>query len=168
MEQNKVQRIAWLLVAVLVIVLLLLISSRYSSDLLSADMGYETIPLCHNCDIANEHCDIQIPGKGLWTLNIKPKPVKALKDLKVTLTQQYIVSSAKPLNLDKISMNLEVVGVSMDMGINRFKLTLADDNTYKGNMRLPVCSTDMKWELRLQIDDGVEKLQMPFPFNTKQ
>jgi len=76
-----------------------------------------------NCDIQRGPCTQELAGVTV-TLDILPKPVKAMKDLKFQVT----VSGAKRLRPAHIDLGMP----GMDMGPNRVELTAVKDNVYEG------------------------------------
>ena len=75
------------------------------------------------CDIQHGACTKEVAGMTV-TLNILPKPVKAMKDLKFQVT----VSGAKRLRAAHIDLGMP----GMDMGPNRVELRAVKDNVYEG------------------------------------
>jgi hypothetical protein len=75
------------------------------------------------CDIQHGACTKEVAGMTV-TLDILPKPVKAMKDLKFQVT----VSGAKRLRAAHIDLGMP----GMDMGPNRVELRAVKDNVYEG------------------------------------
>jgi len=75
------------------------------------------------CDIQHGACTKEVADVTV-TLDILPKPVKAMKDLKFQVT----VSGAKRLRPAHIDLGMP----GMDMGPNRVELRAVKDNLYEG------------------------------------
>ena len=75
------------------------------------------------CDIQHGACTKEVAGVTV-TLDILPKPVKAMKDLKFQVT----VSGAKPIRAAHLDLGMP----GMDMGPNRVELRAVKDNVYEG------------------------------------
>lgn len=75
------------------------------------------------CDIQHGACTKEVGGVTV-TLDILPKPVKAMKDLKFQVT----VSSAKAVRASHIDLGMP----GMDMGPNRVDLRPVKDSVYEG------------------------------------
>jgi hypothetical protein len=66
-------------------------------------------------------------------------------------------------------VQVDFVGVDMDMGYNRPSLTEAGPGIYRGEGMLPICVRDrMAWEARLLIGTPAGLLAAPFRFETAQ
>ena len=76
-----------------------------------------------NCEIQRGPCTQELAGMTV-TLDVLPKPVKAMKDLKFRVT----VSGGKPVRAAYIDLGMP----GMDMGPNRVELRAVKDNVYEG------------------------------------
>jgi len=87
-----------------------------------------TLPEAHsqpkvNCDLSHHPCTRYLPGCSV-TLDINPKPVKAMHDLTFTVTLSGRNPQANPY------IDLGMPG--MDMGPNRVLLKPAGEGVYEG------------------------------------
>ncbi len=115
-------------------------------------------PLDRHCDLRLAPCTSRFPGGGGVRFSITPREIPILKPLSLMV------------NLDRLSserVEVDIVGISMDMGFNRTALKARGGGVFSGETTLPVCLSDrMDWEARVLIhtDDGIAAA--PFRFST--
>ena len=85
-----------------------------------------------NCDIQRGPCTEELAGM-IVTLDILPKPVTAMKDLKFQVTLSGATPKAAPF------IDLGMPG--MDMGPNRVELRHVKDNVFEGQGVIVRCSS---------------------------
>jgi hypothetical protein len=97
------------------------------------------------CDIHQTACTNALPDCTV-TLDIKPKPVKAMTDL----TFEVILSGRKPIKNPYIDLGMP----GMDMGPNRVTLQPAENNRYKGNGIIVRCPSGRRtWKVSVTLPD---------------
>ena len=121
-----------------------------SPPLAGEGKGSQTI----NCNIQQESCSQKLAGCKV-TLNITPKPVKAMADL------TFHVKLSGPVTDKALHIDLGMPG--MKMGPNRVKLKSVGQNQYEGNGVIVRCPSGRTvWRATVVIP---EKGQVDFIFN---
>lgn len=101
-----------------------------------------------NCDLHAGPC-IQSFSENTVTLEVTPRPIKALQNLsfKVTLTGKQLKSPKTPY------IDLGMPG--MNMGPNRVQLKSAGNNSYEGRGVIVKCPSGRRtWQATVTIPDG--------------
>ncbi len=101
-----------------------------------------------NCDLHKDACTRTLAVGVAVTLEVTPKPIKAMQDLsfKVTLTGKQ-TTAPKDLYID-----LGMPG--MKMGPNRVQLNAAGDNTYTGQGVIVRCPSGRRiWQATVIIPE---------------
>jgi hypothetical protein len=105
------------------------------------------------CDVHQGACTAQL-GNRVLTLDITPKPVKAMEDIAFTVT----LTGEPPKKSPVIDLNM----VAMDMGPNRVELKRAGDGTYTGTGVIVRCpSGKRKWKALVTVS-GVGAAEFVF------
>lgn len=131
--------------------------------------GYKLAPLLtprtdvtlptSSCDLGKTPCSIALPGGGQVEFAIDPRPIPALKPLRLLA----VVSGA---DIQKIEADF--AGVDMKMGYNRPQLESIGDGRFSGQANLPVCITGkMQWQATVLIDTGKAIVAAPFIFDAE-
>ena len=95
------------------------------------------------CDIHKTSCAKTLPGCTV-TLDIEPKPVKAMTDLTFTV----ILSGKDPLTNPYINLGMP----GMEMGPNQVNLKSVGNNTYKGKGIIVRCPSGRRtWKAAVTI-----------------
>jgi hypothetical protein len=98
------------------------------------------------CDIHKGPCAKELAG-GTVNLDIDPKPVKAMKDLKFRVS----VSGMKPLKAAYIDLGMP----GMDMGPNRVELRRVRDNVYEGQGIIVRCPSGRRtWKATVTLPEA--------------
>lgn len=117
-----------------------------------------TLPLSA-CDLAAGPCSINLPDGGKVEVAIGPRPIPALKPLRLTA----IVTGASVGRIE-----IDFAGVDMKMGFNRPQLESLGDGRFAGQANLPVCITGkMPWEATVIIESGRSVIAAPFRFDVE-
>lgn len=117
-----------------------------------------TAPLDTACDLQAGPCSSAIPGGGRIKLSIAPHPIPLLRPIKLAVTVE---------GLDARMVEVDFVGVDMNMGYNRHPLKAQNDGQYTGEATLPVCITGrMAWQASVIVTTGKIKAVAPFRFIT--
>ena len=133
--------------------------------------GYKLAPLLEprtdialprsTCDLARQTCTAILADGGKVELSIEPRPVPALKPLRVR---------ANFSGIEVRKAEIDFAGTEMKMGYNRPQLarqaeSAAGGSHFAGNANLPVCITGgMEWEATLLVDTGKAVIAQPFRF----
>lgn len=113
-----------------------------------------SLPLS-SCNLAKQHCVTTLPDGGQLEFAISPRPIPALKPLKLEATIKG--SSVRKVEVD-------FVGTDMKMGFNRPTLE-GSQGRYTGQASLPVCITGtMEWDATVLIETATELVAVPFRF----
>ena len=151
----------WLLVAALTLVVIALWGSKYRSQLATPEV-IETATLQAACDLRKEPCIASFANDESISLDITPKSIPLLKPLELTIKLNEVSS---PINIEKIQVDF--VGIGMDMGFNRATLKLTQSQLYQGQAVLPICTQQrMDWEARVFIHSISGIKAAIFPFHT--
>jgi hypothetical protein len=98
-----------------------------------------------NCNIQRGACVRELEG-GKLTLDILPRPVKAMQDLVFRLTLSGIKPTASP--------HIDLGMPGMDMGPNRVRLKTVDSGVYEGTGIIVRCPSGRKvWRAKVTIPD---------------
>ncbi len=116
-----------------------------------------TLPMS-SCDLNRTPCAIDLPGGGQVEFAIDPRPIPALKPLR-------LLAVARDVEVRRIEVDFN--GVDMKMGYNRPQLENVGDGRFSGQANLPVCITGtMLWDATLLIETGRAVVAAPFRFET--
>lgn len=106
-----------------------------------------------HCDIQEGPCTKELAGMTV-TLDILPKPVKAMKDLQFQVT----LSGGKPTTAPYIDLGMP----GMDMGPNRVELRPVKDNVYEGQGIIVRCPSGRRtWKATVTLP-GAGKVEFIF------
>jgi hypothetical protein len=110
------------------------------------------------CHLENGNCTLQVEGQRVM-FAIEPPGIPLMQTLALTV----LVSGDEPADV-----TVEIVGLNMEMGLNRTRLDLAPDGNWRGETILPICSQRMmEWEARVLLD-GRQSWSLPFRFETRR
>lgn len=113
-----------------------------------------SLPLS-SCNLAQQHCVTTLPDGGQLEFAILPRPIPALKPLKLEAT-------IKGSRVRKVEVDF--VGTDMKMGFNR-PILEGSQGRYTGQASLPVCITGtMEWDATVLIETATELVAVPFRF----
>lgn len=98
-----------------------------------------------NCNIQEGSCTQNLSGRKI-TLDIHPKPVRAMKDLTFRVT----ISGEQPFSSPHIDLGMP----GMKMGPNRVVLKGVGDGTYEGTGVIVRCSSGRRtWKATVTLPD---------------
>jgi len=146
----------WTIIALLVLAILLAVSYKLK-DFLKPGVT-ATAALDKSCDLRKGACTSTLPNGGKVTLSINPNDIPILRPLELKVETEGVKAS---------EVEVDFIGIGMEMGYNRPKLAAKDSSHFKGRAILPVCvRSKMDWEARvlLHTDDGL--IMAPFRFFT--
>jgi hypothetical protein len=111
-----------------------------------------------DCDLRAGACEVRFDdGRGV-RLGIEPRTFQAMTPLRLTVTTE---------GLEAHAVEVDFVGVEMNMGYNRVGLARVSADQYAGEGMLPVCVlARMDWEARVLIHTAAGILAAPFRFAT--
>ncbi len=99
-----------------------------------------------NCDIQRGPCTQDLAGMTV-TLDILPRPVRAMKDLEFRVT----VSGGKPVKAAYIDLGMP----GMDMEPNRVELRPVKDNVYEGEGIIVRCPSGRRtWKATVTLPES--------------
>ena len=148
------QIISW---SILVVLLLTLgITAVYKSwPYLNPEL-IASAPLDSECDLRVAPCTGVLSDGRSITFEIEPKPIPVMKSLQFSVRLQ---------GLDGEGVEIDIQGVDMNMGYNRFKLTAIDHGLFKGKGVLPICTrAAMEWEARVLVQTRRGLVAAPYRF----
>ena len=146
----------WTVVAVLVLAILLVLSYKFNNLLTPKITASATLDA--SCDLRKGACTSDLPIGGKVRFSITPQTIPILHPLQLNVETQGIAVS---------SVSVDFIGIGMDMGYNRPKLSAVDQTHFLGKAILPVCvRSKMEWQARvlLQTENGL--IMAPFRFMT--
>jgi len=119
------------------------------SHWLRSDGDITWYPPSAECDLHTEPCSVTLADKGSLTFSVNVDGrIESLEILPLNVSTQGMEVSA---------VDVDFVGRTMDMGINRFSLAETQDGQFHGQGQLGVCTLSvMPWRARviLETPDG--------------
>lgn len=111
-----------------------------------------------DCDLRAGPCRSELPGGGSVSFAIKTPGIPLVKPLDLEVRLAGVEAS---------KVEVDFVGIDMNMGFNRPRLTEKGDGVFAGTGMLPVCvRLAMEWEARVLITSPRGLLAAPFRFIT--
>lgn len=158
LNTNTVANSLWVIVAVLVLAVLILFSYKYK-NLLEPSV-ITTAVLDKSCDLRLGACTSTLPSGEKISLSINPNNIPLQRPLSFHVKTEGINAS---------DVEVDIIGIGMDMGFNRTKLLSDDKTNYHGNVILPICSNSrMDWEARILVKTKKGIIMVPYSFFTKK
>ncbi|MCF6190353.1 MAG: hypothetical protein L3J51_07735 [Cocleimonas sp.] len=153
---KKLSNQLWTIVAVLVFAVFLTMGYKFK-DFLSPEATV-TATLNESCDLRKGRCSSALPGGGKVVFSIHPKNIPLLSPLQLDVEIEGVEVS----NID-----VDFVGIGMDMGYNRSKLKAVEKTHFTGNGMLSICArSKMDWEARVSLQTEKGLIIVPFRFFT--
>lgn len=122
----------------------------------TAAIGDVALPLS-TCDLNRAPCRVTLPDGTELIAEITPRPIAVMRPLTVRLN--WSKGEGK-------SVNLDLTGVDMEMGITRSLLQETGPGQYLGQTTLAVCVTGaMRWRVEFILDNGEGRIIVPFEFS---
>lgn len=141
----------------LVVLLILVLAANYFKQILMPPVDVQ-IALDTQCDLRKSACHSILEGGGEVIFEITPNSLPVLKPISLKLSTQG-------LEISEVQVNL--VGVNMDMGINLTTLTQNTPNTFIGTTQIPACMHDkMLWEAQVIVQTPKATINIPYRFYT--
>lgn len=110
------------------------------------------------CNLQKQNCAVNLPSGGKVELSLGARAVPLVKPFGVAV-------AVNGLAVDRVEVDF--VGVDMNMGYNRPELAKRGDGQFVGEATLPVCiSGHMDWQATLLIETGNQRIAVPYRFST--
>ncbi len=111
-----------------------------------------------DCELRSGPCHAELPSGGSIEFSIEPHSIPLMKPLSLTVSTHSI---------DVTTVEIDFVGIGMNMGYNRPQLKQVSNNRFEGSTTLPVCILQrMEWEARLLLETDNGTVMAPFRFYT--
>ncbi|MGF1546725.1 MAG: hypothetical protein ACFCUG_05330 [Thiotrichales bacterium] len=111
-----------------------------------------------NCDLRSGACELALPTGGSIRFEIEPRTIPLLEPIALTVALKDAPVTA---------VEVDFVGVDMNMGYNHARLVAQDDGRFRGSVTLPVCVRQrMDWEARVLLETPAGWTLAPFRFFT--
>ncbi len=111
-----------------------------------------------NCDLRTAMCTSVLPKGAKVSFAITPKDIPLLQPL----TLEVIT---KGMKISKVEV--DIAGLTMDMGYNRTTLNTTTKNHFKGNTTIPICIRNkMDWQASILLQTNQGLINVPFHFQT--
>lgn len=111
-----------------------------------------------DCNLRDGPCHAEIPSGGNIEFSIEPPSIPLMKPLSLRV---------KVRDIDVSTVEIDFVGIGMNMGYNRPQLYQVSNDHFKGSTTLPVCILQrMQWEARLLLETEKGTVMAPFRFYT--
>ncbi len=153
---EKSDRDLWLLAGLLALVMISIVIYKLWPQLNPELTAVAAIDL--ECDLRAGPCVGSLPGGGEISFAIEPRDIPLLKPLQLDVELKGIAAS---------SVEVDFVGLGMQMGFNRSQLQADGGNRFSGSGVLPVCIRDaMEWEAKVMVRTDKGIVAAPFRFIT--
>lgn len=132
-------------------------------------VGYKLAPLFNpktdvmlplsGCNLSQQVCAATLPDGGQLEFAIEPRPIPALKPLKLQVT----IQGSEPRKVE-----VDFAGTDMKMGYNRPALesVAGQRGRFGGQAVLPVCITGtMDYDATVLVETGKALVAVPFRFS---
>ncbi len=153
---SNFDRNLWLSVGLLFLALIAVVIYKFQ-PLLHPELA-AMAPVDPNCDLRAGPCVGRLPDGTEISFSIEPRTIPLVETLQL---------KARVKGVPAHGVEVDFIGLNMDMGFNRSKLKIDGDGSFSGSGVLPVCvMTVMEWEARVMVrtDQGV--IAAPFRFST--
>ncbi|MFD2111357.1 hypothetical protein [Thiorhodococcus fuscus] len=112
------------------------------------------------CDLHAGPCRAVFSDGGRVTFAIEPASIPVMTPLTLDVAIEGVSAS---------EIEVDFVGVDMNMGFNRVSLTPLGEGRYQGRKLLPVCvRASMTWEARVLLHTAQGIMAAPFRFETQK
>ncbi len=146
----------WIVVGLLLLALIAVAIYKFQ-PLLNPEIA-AVAPVDPNCDLRTGPCVGKFPDGTEVSFSIEPRSIPLVKPLQLMARVKGITAQ---------SVEVDFIGLNMDMGFNRSRLKAVGDGSFSGSGVLPVCVlTRMEWEARLLVRTDKGLIAAPFHFDT--
>jgi hypothetical protein len=155
--QSSKFRMAFVVFSALALLALLVTGYVFSGRLRQAEAG-DVMLEPSACDLNQGPCQVVLPDGAELTAEISPRPIAVMRPLTVRLA--WPDGKAK-------SVSLDLIGIDMEMGMNRNPLQEISPGQYLGQAALPICVTGpMRWRAEFVIANEQGRIIAPFIFSS--
>jgi nitrogen fixation protein FixH len=115
------------------------------------------------CDLADGPCARRLPGGGEVTLELGPRPLRTMAELRVRVEVRGAATATPPSTSD-VSVSFSMPG--MEMGENRSRLAPGRPGAWEGNAVLVRCPSGRReWAADVEVSlPGASRRTARFPF----
>ncbi len=153
---SKFDRNLWLAVGALFLALIVVAIYKFR-PLLNPELA-AVAPIDQNCDLRSGPCVGRFADGTEISFSIEPRTIPLVE----TLQLKAMVKGVFAQNVE-----VDFIGLNMDMGFNRSRLKADGDGRFSGSGVLPVCiMTVMMWEARVMVRTAQGVIAAPFRFST--
>jgi len=146
----------WTIGAILGFALLLVVGYKIKVSITPSIVA--TAPLDTSCDLRKGKCTTVFPTGEKISLSMTPNSIPVLRPLVLNVTIEGI---------DASNIEVDFIGIDMDMGYNRSKLNKINAGNFKGKVVIPACShSRMEWEAQVLLHTSSGLIMAPFRFYT--
>ena len=156
MSYSPTQKMVWTLLSLLILISLIGLSYQLKSNILP--LASLTTAIDPTCNLRASTCTSTLPNGGKVSFTITPKNIPLLQPLTLEVLTEGI---------QVFTVEVDIMGLNMDMGYNHVKLTTETKGRFKGNTTIPICIRNkMDWQasVLLRTDQGL--INAPFHFYT--
>lgn len=108
------------------------------------------------CDLRAGACTTELAGGGRVTFSIEPREIPVMRPLQLQVNIEGV---------DAESVEVDLSGADMYMGLNRAGLTRSEDGSFGGESIIPVCIRDaMEWEAKVMVNTSRGLFVAPYRF----
>lgn len=113
-----------------------------------------------SCELRKAACTATLPNNGKLRFSITPQHIPLLQPLQLQVIMEAIEVS---------KIEVDIIGLNMDMGYNRTILVEETTHQFKGTTTLPVCIRNkMEWQANVFLHTKQGIINAPFRFHTNQ
>lgn len=117
-------------------------------------------PVDPDCDLRAGPCVGRLPDGTEISFSIEPRSIPLVKPLQLRAEVNGVAAQG---------VEVDFIGLNMEMGFNRSRLKAEGDGIFSGNGVLPVCVlTVMQWEARVMVRTEQGLIAAPFRFSTSR
>lgn len=146
----------WTLLSLLILIGLIGLSYQLKSKVLP--LPTLTIAPDPTCDLKTTLCTSVLPKGEKVSFAITPKDIPLLHPLTLEVITEGIKVS---------KVEVDIAGLTMDMGYNRTTLNTTTKNNFKGSTTIPICIRNkMDWQASVLLQTNQGLISVPFHFQT--
>ncbi len=148
----------WTLAVMIGVVLLAIVGVLLNRGGLLSPTLIGAAPLDSDCHLEVGACTADLPGGGEIEFSLDPKPLKVAQPMRMKVVVK---------GRDVRSVDVDFVGLNMNMGFIRPHLDSVGPGVFSGKGLLPVCTRrHMDWEARVLLETPNGVIMAPFRFST--
>jgi len=112
------------------------------------------------CDLREGPCTSPLPGGGRVEFGVEPRDLPLMQPLALSVLLEGLAVDG---------VQVDIIGLNMDMGVNRTRLEHRGEGLWTGTTLLPVCSQQvMKWEAAVWLERDGRTVAVPHLFETRR